>query len=226
MSRPLGWLALRLRGRLASLRDEPGTIRSFLAQPTERGTARRILLWLLIPYAGLVIWIWSRSDVLSTAELHTEFVRFTVADGHLAAFALDGMRVEELGSESGSSCAHGLFTPGRDTRVGYGRIGKGPVEITILPPDQESGRVPHGGAVGLLEPTDGGPIRYDHAVAIQQDEACEREIGASEPDHWQPARLPIWGDAEIGRDFQPASGVDGIAPSILVCLPQCCDFIR
>jgi hypothetical protein len=202
--------------RFVSLRNEPGTIRSFLGLRTEGGTARRILLYLLIPYAGLVIWIWSRSDVLSTAELHTEFIRFTVADGHRAAFAVDGMRVGELGRESGSSCGHGLFTPERDTRIEYGRIGNGPVEITILPPDTESGRVPHGGAVGLLEPTGGGRVRYDHAVAMQQDEACEREIGATDRDHWQPARLPIWGEAEIGRDFQPASGADGSAPSVLI----------
>src|SRR6266446_81630 len=91
---------------------------AFMKMRTEHGTARRILLWLLLPYLVLISWALRPADVLSTAEINTEYVSFDVSDSQKAAFHLKGVKVAELG-QSGS-CETGLFSPGLRTKVSYG----------------------------------------------------------------------------------------------------------
>jgi hypothetical protein len=181
-------------------------IRTFLCLPTELGTARRILLLLLLLYSALVILSsLMPGDVLSTAEIHTEYVSFDVIDSRKAAFHLEGIRVGELGQPG--SCEAGLFTPGLRTKVSYGRVGDGLVEITITPPPGAAAA-----AVGLLDRGDGKPSeRYTKPIAMEQDGSC------LEPHAERPAmRLPIWGQAQIGREFRPAAGAGPPEPSLLI----------
>jgi hypothetical protein len=172
---------------------------------TEHGTARRILLLLLLPYLALIIWALKQPDVLSTAEIHTEYVSFEVIDSQKAAFHLKGVKVAELG-QSGS-CEAGLFTPGLRTKVTYGRLGDGVVEITVTPPPEATSA-----AVGLLDRHDGKPLeRYTKPIVMEQDSSC-LELDAETP----AMRFPIWGKAQIGREFQPAAGVGPPEPSLLI----------
>jgi hypothetical protein len=179
---------------------------TFLATQSEHGTARSILAVLTLPYLGLLLWSWLKPvDVLSTAEIHTEYVSFDVIDSRKAAFHLEGIRIAELGQPG--SCEAGLFTPGLRTKVSYGRVGDGLVEITITPAPGATAA-----AVGLLDRGDGKPSeRYTKPIAMEQDGSC------LEPQAERPAmRLPIWGQAQIGREFRPAAGAGPPEPSLLI----------
>jgi hypothetical protein len=180
-------------------------ILTFMKMRTEHGTARRILLLLLLPYLGLILWALKQADVLSTAEIHTEYVSFDVIDSKKAAFHLKGVRVAELGQPG--SCEAGLFTAGLRTKVTYGRVGDGLIEITVTPPPGVTAA-----AVGLLDRGDGKPSeRYTKPIVMEQDSSC------LEPDAKTPAlRLPIWGQAQIGQEFRPAAGAGPPEPSLLI----------
>lgn len=184
--------------------------------PTEHGRARPFLIALLALYILFVFYILPGAEVLSTAEIHTEHVSFDVIDSQKAAFHIAGMRVAELGSSAGN-CEKGLFTPSLGADVTFGRIGKGPVEITITP---DAGR--SDAAAGLLDRDESErPAgrqarpgqRFVRPIAMQQDRAC-LNIG---PEAGFPAvRLPIWGRAQIGREFRPAASVSSPEPSLLI----------
>ena len=126
-------------------------------------------------------------------------------DGQKAAFHLKGVKVAELG-QSGS-CEAGLFTPGLRTKVTYGRLGDGVVEITVTPPPDATTA-----AVGLLDRLDGRPLeRYTKPIVMEQDSSCQKPDGEA-----QAMRLPIWGNAQIGREFRPAAGAGPPEPSLLI----------
>jgi hypothetical protein len=184
----------------------PAQIWAFIwKRTTEHGTALRILLGLLFVYVLVVFLVLPDADVLSTAEIHTEYVSFDVIDSRKAAFHLKGVRVSELGRPG--SCETGLLTPGLHTTVTYGRVGDGPVEVTITPPPGTPVA-----AVGLLDREDGRPTeRYIKAIAMEQDHSCLKR------DEGVPAmRLPVWGQVRIGREFQPAAGAAPPEPSLLI----------
>ncbi len=182
------------------------TLRWFLV--TEHGKSLFIFL-LLFVVLYLPILIWARfcpADVLSVARIDTELISFDVVDVQKAAFHVSGMKVGERGSDK-ASCAAGLFRPGLGTKITYGRVGKGPIEIRVTPAARASGA-----ATGLLDLGDGKPwLRYTGSLVLQEDDTCPRdELGA------RAIRLPIWGHAQIGHEFRPAAGTGRPEPSLLI----------
>jgi hypothetical protein len=197
--RPITYRVSRITQRICALRQ----------RRTEHGTAFRILLslllFLLLFVCVLIPLSLPSADVLSAAEIHTEYISFKVIDSRKAAFYVNGLMISELGRSG--SCTTGLLSPGLNTTVIYGRVGDGPVEVTIMPPPEATAA-----AVGLLDRADGKPlVRYTEAIAMRQDRACFK------PDAGGPAmRLPIWGSVQVGREFQPAAGPGPAEPSMLI----------
>jgi hypothetical protein len=167
----------------------------------------QIFLWIVFFlsafYSILLWWIGRHNDVLSTAEIHTEYVGFTVVDRDRAAFQIDKMHLTPLGSNESTeaNCVSGLFTPNPGTEIAYSRIGEGPVEITISP-----GFGATGDDVGQLYSDDQAtPRRYSGPIIMQQRNLClHKDTDAKHP----VVRLPIWGYARIGREFKPARGAE------------------
>ncbi len=176
----------------------------WLRDSTESRKALAIFVLLLIPYVAIACWAWIPPAVLSVAEIHTEYVAFDVIDSRKAAFNVSGMKIATLGTDS-NNCARGLFTPSMGATVEYGRVGKGPLEITVSPQKQ-------GMAAGVLDPEGGLPSKsYTEPVVMETAPSCP--VAA---DSAAMSRLPIWGRARIGREFVPATGTEAIEPSLLI----------
>ena len=144
--------------------------------------------------------------MVSTAELRSERLSFDVVDARKAAFYVAGVRIGALGGGEPGPCRNGLFTPARGATVTYGRVGKGPIEITLTP--AQAGGDASSAAAGSFEPADGSPaVAYRDATAILTDKACEPP-GAQ--------RLPIWGHLRIGQEFRPAASRDAPEPVFLL----------
>ena len=126
-----------------------------------------LLLIILSVYVYLILLALKRPDMLLVADVHTEHVGFEVIDREKAAFLIRGFRVAERG-ESGA-CEDGLVKPGLKTKVAYGRVGDGPVEITLDSP---------AGSVDVIDRGDGESKQFSNSVVMVQDEilpqpACE-----------------------------------------------------
>ncbi len=146
-------------------------------------------------------------DMLLTADIHTERISFDVIDREKAAFFIKGYRVAER-RESGA-CEDGLLTPSFGTRIIYGRVGDGPVEIMLNSPPR---------SVDVLDRGDGKPKTYANSVVMAQDASCLKpRADLSEPRaEFSPMRFPIWGPAQIGKEFRPSAGFSPPEPSLLI----------
>ena len=147
-------------------------------------------------------------DVLSTADIHAERISVDVVDARKAAFYIAGVKIGAFGGNEPSACLSGLFTPARGTAVSYGRVGKGPLEITLTPIVETAGLSPAAVAVGSFEPAGGKPaMQYRGTTLIVTDERCNPPTSQ---------RLPFWGHLRVGQEFRPASGSYAPEPSFLL----------
>jgi len=166
-----------------------------------------LLVIAAVVYIPLTWFALHRPDMLLTADIHTEHISFSVIDREKAAFFIRGFRVAERG-EAGA-CEDGLLTPSLGTSITYGRVGDGPVEITLNSPP---------GSVDVLDRGDGNPRKYTNLVEMAQDESC-LEPRADLPGlraEFSPMRFPIWGPAQIGKEFRPSAGFGPPEPSLLI----------
>ena len=190
--------------------DTPGRSKSFLKRcydwRSQAGKRRWVLTVLLCLYGFALLWLLQGAKVVLSADLHTEQVRFVVADPSQAAFFIDGLVAAPLGNEQHGPCLTGSFRPAKGAEVTYGRRGDGPVEVTILP-----ARVPGEPAekpAGRYLPSGGGqPVTFSGATYMAGDAACR---------HPETAQFPIWGNVAVGLELRPQAGADRPEPGLLI----------
>jgi len=178
---------------------------------TENALARVFTIVLLpiiiIFYIYLVVHAIRNPDMLLVADIHTEHLSFEVIDREKAAFFIRGFRVAERGKPG--ACEDGLVEPALKTKVTYGRVGEGPVEITL---DSQSG------SVDLIDRGDGKPKQFSNSVVMVEDESCRQPNGNSHDTFaaFSPMRFPVWGPAQIGKEFRPSAGFSPPEPGLLI----------
>jgi len=162
----------------------------------------------LVGCAVLVViglWVVPRPPVLSTVSAVTELVSIEKPNPALAAFSIYGMK-GRLGDEESTECFDGVITPSENSRMTYGRVGYGPLEITIAPHDKS------GGDIGTYLPN-GQPdaVRLKGSLYLQWDPTtCGKTIpaelvgtggsGAPTAEKIGPPKLPIYGYASFGDE--------------------------
>ena len=160
-----------------------------------------ILIWLLILGPGLAL---TNPNPLSIADLNSEYVSVRVTDGHTGAFNVAGVRMAALGDKPGE-CTAGLVEPAPGATVTFGRVGLGPLEITIDPPANADSQT---GPAAIFQPIGDQPARpLSGQTAMVTDKECHPA---------DALRLPLWGYVQFGHEYIPARSVDQPEPFFLL----------
>jgi hypothetical protein len=187
--------------------DRPEEHRQFLVR----------LLWMML-LPALVVGLLSQFrgvNILSTADIHTERVKVKVVDRKRAAFQIAGFDVGLQGREPPLlRCASGLFTPGLGATITFGRIGDGPMQITVAPQPGAGGSA----AAGMLE-TENDSQEFSETVYMELAKSAENDpikcasaasnsTSRASSSRTPAPRMPVWGLLTVGQESHAAEGYD------------------